>query len=313
MACEAVVGLALKPGRTVDGLIGQSNHLLRDPPASDLAQQAALISSSLFNHGDPDLSFCDVLADAIETESDKPSTVNVEEFTDLMLFPELQGVFEIDDFPVFQDFPFEPLGGVDGMLKPTRETIPSIATVADSNGEISPAESDASVEHFFNTFTDLTRFLDKLEEAGPSDFNDVATFIAESNKPFGNDAEPSGTATMTTLPTSVGSETASNDEIRVDPTGPTKMDSEAPPTKRARTSHSKPSKASAEQKYRHRRDKNNVASQRSRASRKVREKSMAVKAKELEADNERLRKRIDELSVIAEEARKCLVESLSQK
>ena len=129
--------------------------------------------------GDPDLSFCDVLADAIETESDKPSTVNVEEFTDLMLFPELQGVFEIDDLPVFQDFPFEPLGGVDGMLKPTRETIPSIATVADSNGEISPAESDASVEHFFNTFTDLTRFLDKLVSNslfGINPFNNIAFF-----------------------------------------------------------------------------------------------------------------------------------------
>ncbi len=313
MACEVVAGLGLKPGRTNDVLMGQSNHLLRDPRASDFSQQAALISGSLFNYGDPDLSFCDVLAaDVIEAESDKPSTVNVEEFTDLMLFPELQGVFEIDDLPVFQDVPIEPMGGVDGMLKP-RETIPSIATVTDSNGEISPAESDASVEHFFNTFTDLTRFLDKLEEAGPSDFNEVATFIAESNEPFGNDAEPSGTATMTTLPTPVGSETASNDEICVYPTALTKTDSEAPPTKRARTSHSKRSKTSAEQKYRHRRDKNNVASQRSRASRKLREKSMAVKVEELEADNERLRKRIDELSVLAEEARKCLVESLSQK
>jgi hypothetical protein len=174
------------------------------------------------------------------------------------------------------------------------------------------------VDHFFNTFTDLTGFLEQFaEETGPSELSDLATSIAGSNNPVTTDAEPSAT-TLTTLPTPVGSEMAIKDEERTlrrpAPCSEAEGDgADAPPTKKARTSRSKASAVSAEEKYRQRRDKNNIASQRSRATRKQRESEMAVKAQELEEENARLRVRIDELTAIAEEARKCLVVALSQK
>ncbi|XP_022090824.1 uncharacterized protein LOC110979382 [Acanthaster planci] len=284
--------------------------------APGTAQQASRPMSSLFNHGDPDLSFGNALAGHVtETESDQPPTVNVEEFTDLMLFPDLMGVLE-EDLPVLQDFPLYPQGEGDGPLKP-REVIPSVASASasDDGGEISPAESDASVDHFFNTFTDLTGFLEQFaEETGPSDLSDVATSIAGSNDPLMTDAEPPAT-TLTIPPTTVGPETAIKEEecILRRPAPSSDEEEGAPPTKKARTSRAKASALSAAEKYRQRRDKNNIASQRSRATRRQRESEMAIKAQELESENERLRVRIDELTVIAEEARKCLVVALSQK
>jgi len=317
--CNSIVGMASSRGpeispvqvyRTGDP---SPNGVILGLLASGTAQKAAPPTSSLFNLGDPDLSFCDVLAaDCIETESDQPPTVNVEEFTDLMLFPELDGVFE--DLAGFQDFPISPTGGVDGPLKP-REVISSVASAsASEGGEISPAESDASVDHFFNTFTDLTAFLEQLtEETGPSDLTDLATSIAGSNDPLTTDAESSAMA-LTTLPTPVGPETARTEKgARRRPAPTTDDDEEAPPTKKARASRSKASAVPSEVKYRQRRDKNNLASQRSRATRRQREVDMADQAVKLEAENARLKVRIDELTVIAEEARKCLVIALSQK
>lgn len=280
------------------------------------AQQAPLKESGLFNHGEPDLSVCDLLAANIdETKSDQPSTVDVEKFTDLMLFPELMDVFE--DLQVFQDFPIDPLGGVDDPLK-TRDLLPSCATVTDGGetSETSPAESDTSVDHFFNTFTDLAGFLQELtEETGPTDLTDVAAAIPESNNSLTTDAEISATPT-TPPPTLVGPETANNGEVeRADlaHSSPSEDETEPPAAKKACTSCPKTTALDPVTKYRTRRDKNNIASQRSRASRKQREIEMAAKAEELEADNARLRLRIDELTAIAEDARKCLVAAMSQK
>ncbi|XP_038058170.1 D site-binding protein-like [Patiria miniata] len=322
MACRGIEeeetvgsrGPVVNPVEIISTGLSKDTSVIFGHQAPGTAQRASMPMSSLFNHGDPDLSFCDVLAAyPIETESDQPPTVDVEGFTDLMLFPDLMGVLEENLPGSFQDLPLDPMGGVGEPFKP-RDVISSVS----DGGEISPAESDASVDHFFNTFTDLTGFLQQLtEETGPTDLNDLATSIAGSNDPLMTDAEPSAMAT-TTLPTPVGSETACKEE-ECSPRRPAPSsdddddDDEAPPTKKARTSRHNASAKSAKQKYRQRRDKNNIASQRSRATRKQREGEMVVKAKELEAENARLRVRIDELTVIAEEARKCLVVSLSQK
>ncbi|XP_002739166.1 uncharacterized protein LOC100378438 [Saccoglossus kowalevskii] len=66
-------------------------------------------------------------------------------------------------------------------------------------------------------------------------------------------------------------------------------------------------------KYRERRDKNNIASKRSREIRKTKESMMEMKAKELEESNQKLNKQIDEMTKQAEFLRKKLIETLAIK
>lgn len=84
----------------------------------------------------------------------------------------------------------------------------------------------------------------------------------------------------------------------------------------ASSSNSQPAKKPKEivkdDRYRTRRDKNNVASQVSRAKRRSRNASMFDRVKELEVENARLRTQVEDMTAEAEKLRKLLVHRLAQ-
>lgn len=87
-------------------------------------------------------------------------------------------------------------------------------------------------------------------------------------------------------------------------------ETEEPPAKRVCNSQSS---TRTRQTYRERRDKNNVASRRSRSRRRNKFTDMEDRAEDLESENEHLRKKIEELTQIAEESRECLIKVLQNK
>ena len=70
---------------------------------------------------------------------------------------------------------------------------------------------------------------------------------------------------------------------------------------------------SRQERYVHRRQKNNVASKRSRETRKQKFVSMEQQAVELEADNERLELKITELEQLAKEMKEILIQRMVAK
>lgn len=253
----------------------------KDLTACTLGVKEPLEFSGLFNQGDPDLSSCMPADDIIETESDQLLTVDVAE-----LFPDLLALNEASS--------------MDDNIKPPAVDaldLGSLVQTEKSDEEVSPAETDASLDHFFNTFTDLTGFLENFSaETGPSDLADNSAALS------GIDIT---TNDSTTAP-SVGDLGTSPDNVETEPTD------DEPPVKRACQSTGK-SSGRTRQTYRERRDKNNVASRRSRAARKHKFSTMETQVINLEKDNEHLKKKIEELQKIAEMSRKCLVNALSKK
>lgn len=71
--------------------------------------------------------------------------------------------------------------------------------------------------------------------------------------------------------------------------------------------------APTEDKYRHRREKNNIASKRSRESRKMKFENMEQEAERLEEDNKRLEVRIVELEKLAKQMKEILVAKMAGK
>lgn len=72
------------------------------------------------------------------------------------------------------------------------------------------------------------------------------------------------------------------------------------------------SAVSEDAKYRERRRKNNIASQRSRASRKQKNNDLQEKAADLERQNGELKQRVEELENLAKEMKELLVQTLAQ-
>lgn len=70
---------------------------------------------------------------------------------------------------------------------------------------------------------------------------------------------------------------------------------------------------SSDQKYRERRRKNNIASQRSRATRKQKNTELQDKALQLANDNEILRHKVEKMEKLAKEMKDLLVHTLAQK
>ena len=133
-------------------------------------------------------------------------------------------------------------------------------------------------------------------EPGPSDLADSSAVLAGSDF----------TTNDSTTSPSVGEACASpEDSAETEPTD------DEPPANRVCKSPGKSGRT--RQTYRERRDRNNVASRRSRASRKNKFANMESQAVSLESENEHLRKKIEELQKIAEMSRKHLVEVLSKK
>ncbi len=107
--------------------------------------------------GDPDLSSCVPADDITKTESDQFLTVDVAE-----LFPDLLDLGEMAS------------DNVDNTTKPVDALdLGSVALLEKSDDEVSPAETDASLDHFFNTFTDLTGLLENLSVSFSSPFSCV--------------------------------------------------------------------------------------------------------------------------------------------
>lgn len=250
--------------------------------ASSLALKAPLDCSGIFNPDVPDLSSCVPADESVnfKTESDQFLTVDVSE-----LFPELMDLNNVSAAP-----------GLDSPTsKPTVGTLNLLGSISEetSDAEVSPAETEASLDHFFNTFTDLTGFLENLSEGAGStilDDNNSAVFAGHDNNTTDTTGEPS-----------IGDLCTNAD----DP-----AETEEPPAKRVCNSQSS---TRTRQTYRERRNKNNVASRRSRSRRRNKFTDMEDRADDLESENEHLRKKIEELTQIAEESRECLIKVLQNK
>ncbi|XP_046553161.1 uncharacterized protein LOC124262688 [Haliotis rubra] len=188
----------------------------------------------------------------------------------------------------------------------------------------------------------MLSYLDPLAEASLDSFVDLSTFLEEDRtvEPVDGAAEDIDALMEKTKPVEVAVETAEPSMKRkfeevVEFVDVVSMEEEVVATtpdhdyvcKRPRLSTSSsvseewgPSGAAAStspvplvQKYRQRRDKNNVASRRSREIRKQKFVDMESQADELIVDNEKLRLKIVDLEKLAKEMKAILVSKLSGK
>ncbi|XP_071943252.1 uncharacterized protein [Antedon mediterranea] len=259
--------------------------------ATDCAERSVLPHSVVFNPDDPDLSTCG-LADSL-AESDYPPATS-EDINEL--FPELEGLLELNP----ADFAFDLPNKVDENLENSSAYVSEV--------ELSPAEPINGVEHFFDSYMDLSNLLNSLtnEEVSPTFAQTVSNETAEEIE---NDLP---------ITTNIDSGTEASSSIVPDISIPSTTQQQKVSRKRPLSSTSSNSDEEDEDdsnyfKYRKRRDKNNVASKRSRQNRKHKEKDMEKKAEFLVTENERLRKKIEEMSQLAADMRARLVESFAKK
>ncbi|XP_033102222.1 thyrotroph embryonic factor-like [Anneissia japonica] len=260
--------------------------------ATPTTERLVLPHGRVFNQDDPDLSTFG-LADSL-AESDYPPATS-DDIKDL--FPELEGLLELNP----EDFSFNLQNKVDEVCQPQSPS------PYGSEVELSPTEPINGMEHFFDSYMDISDLLSSItnEEVSPTLAETVPSEAAELTE---NDIP---ILTSTIVDTEAGSSLISN-------IGSPNADQNVC-RKRHFTSSSTTTDDEIDEgdsnyfKYRKRRDKNNIASRRSRENRKLKEKDMEEKAEFLVTENERLKKKIEEMTRLATEMRARLVESIAKK
>ncbi|XP_077996564.1 uncharacterized protein LOC144449893 [Glandiceps talaboti] len=182
------------------------------------------------------------------------------------------------------------------------DLFPMLNDVVTEEGDLVPSPGfDVMGDTFFDAFTDLTAFLEGEESSQTS--KEVTVFDA-----IACDAVTSNASTHEEDAV-VRSEKTPRKRKREKDYDEGDDDEERKKSKviEVTSSRTKPAK------YRERRDKNNIASKRSRETRKMKDSEMEQKAVELEESNNKLKETIEELTAHTEFLRKKLIETLSSR
>jgi len=291
-----------------------------------VTQQSGLFSTNMdMTSG---LSTVDSVIDSTKLDLSATSTVDLVE-----LFPDLTEILipnpddeevssplatEGDEAVDAKLYAYSPAEAKDVISEGRRAQLPSTSSsseMSDYEEGLSPAEVDSTLEHFFNTFTNLEEFLVPAEETGPPSTVDAATVRNLIDNTTTTDNQSSleyllavedGSLALSTVNVCKRLKSENDDEEDEEET--------CQVAKKSRTSKNVASRSKVNPKdlYRQRRVKNNIACKRARQNRKKRDTDLSVTAKALEKENALLRAKIEELTEVAEISRRALVSVLAK-
>ncbi|XP_041460282.1 thyrotroph embryonic factor-like isoform X1 [Lytechinus variegatus] len=317
------------PVDLVEGIEVKKEVFLVEQQWENAAPQSVTHQSGLFNTEmdmTSGLTTADSVIDSTRMDPSATSTVDLAElFPDLQEIlntkPDVEGVSSpiategdgVADLSDFAPSPEEPKGGLDGGRRGQLASTSSCSEMSDYEEGLSPAEVDSTLEHFFNTFTDLEEFLVPAEETGPTSTVDAAAVRSLIDNPTTTDNQSSLDYLLTTKDDSFALSTANvTTQVKSEDV---EEENTCHVAKKSRTSKSGASRVTAcseDDVYRRRRVKNNVACKRARQNRKKRENDLALTAVTLEKENAELRAKIEELTEIAEISRRALITVLAK-